>query len=135
MKENRTGAATSFFQRLQKQIYGQENRQRARTRNEGLSTGISKPVANCCQTEKGLDPGCRIHGAGPGQEKPKLVNKSRTKTQNCKSAKGLTRTTEDEINDFFITTPNKIIIDPRRSPLSLPYLIGNYKLFFGSLLQ
>jgi hypothetical protein len=45
MKENRTSAATSFFQRLQKQIYGKENRQRARTRNEGLSTGISKPVA------------------------------------------------------------------------------------------
>jgi hypothetical protein len=131
LKENWTGAATSFFQRLQKQIYGKENHQRARTRNEGLSTGKSKPAASCCQTEeKSLDPGYRIHGAGPVQEKPKLVNKSTTKTQNYKSAKGLTRTTEDEINDFFIATQNKITINPWSSPSNLPHLIGNYKLFY-----
>jgi hypothetical protein len=70
-----------------------------------------------------LDPGCRIHGARPRQEQRKwsLFNTSRTKTQDCKSAKGLTRTREKETNDIFILTPNKITNDSRSSPSSLSF--------------
>jgi hypothetical protein len=81
--------------------------------NEGFLAEKSKLVASCCQTE----------------EKTKLVNTSRTKTQDCKSAKGLTLTIENETNDIFIVTPNKII-NAWRSSSSLPHLIRIEKLEF-----